>query len=437
MKASSAADGIAGPTPANEPAKGRVVAAARVSAKLALHVFDMRRGGVAISVVRLAGALAAEGHRVELLLCRAAGPVLEQRPAGVKIVKLRPSLWFAAYALAAAPMGTLAMLGLYARYRVPIFRSLLYLPALVGYLRRERPRALLSAKTVSNLVALWAAKLARAPTRMVIAEHVHLSTMLQRAAWGALLPTIRRTYRRADVRAGCSRGVAEDLANLAGIASDDVVVLYNAVVHAGLSEMARAPPEHPWFAPDAPPVILGVGRLEAQKDFATLLRAFAWLRRRRRARLVILGEGRQRADLEALAGTLGIAGDVDLPGGVPNPQAYMSRAAVFALSSRWEGLPGVVIEALAAGCPVVSTACKTGPEEILDGGAYGRLVPVADSRALADALVATLDDPLPGELLRRRAQCFSVERALARHLDVLVGDVPLSGPRAPASRGSG
>ena len=396
----------------------------RDPAKLAVHLFDLRRGGVAISTVSLATALAEKGHRVDLLLCRAAGPILAQVPAAVSIVKLRPSALSPAYMLAAAPIATLVLLRLYVRQRVPIFRSLLYVPALVRYLRRERPAALLSAKPVSNLVALWAAKLARVPTRMVTSERAHLSTVIQRAGWGSLVPIIRRTYPRADVRVAVSQGVADDLSSLARISRDDVVAIYNPVVHAGLSELAKARLEHPWFDRAASPVILGVGRLEAQKDFATLLKAFARVRRCRRARLVILGEGAARADLETLAETLGVARDVDLPGAVRNPHAYMARAAVFALSSRWEGLPRVVIEALAAGCPVVSTDCPSGPAEILEGGAYGRLVPVGDSRALAEAVVATLDQPPPKQRLRRRAQRFSVERALDRYLDVLLGDAP-------------
>lgn len=391
-------------------------------AKLAMHVFDMGQGGVAVSTANLAAALAREGHRVDLVLCRVAGPILARLPAAVNVVKLRPSLLSPAYMLLAGPMATLAILWLYARQRVPIFRSLLYVPALVRYLRRERPAAMLSAKTVSNLAALWAAKLARVPTRIVISEHTHLSTMLKRARGTLLVPAIRRTYPRADVRVAVSLGVAHDLSNIARIPRDDVVVIYNAVVQPLLSALARAPLEHPWFGRDAPPVILGVGRLAPQKDFANLLRAFACVRRQRRARLMVLGEGTQRPQLEALADTLGVAGDVALPGRVDNPHAYMARAAVFALSSRWEGLPGVVVEALAAGCPVVSTNCPSGPAEILGAGRYGRLVPVGDSPALAKAIVATLDEPPSRCLLRRRAQGFSEEPALARYLEVLLGE---------------
>lgn len=396
----------------------------RDPAKLTVHLYDLRLGGVAFSMVGLAAALADRGHRVDLLLCRARGQVLAHVPDAVNVVELRPSTLFASAACMAlaAPLAALALLRLYLRGpTLPTAQSIRYVPALVRYLRRERPDALLSAKTMSNLATLYAAKLARVPTRVVISERAHLSSMLKRAGFELLAPTIRRTYLRADARTACSDGVADDLAIVAQIRRDDVVTIYSAVVHPGLVELAKAKVEHPWFERDAPPVILGVGRLGPQKDFPTLLAAFARVRRRRRARLVILGEGTKRPELAALAKQLGVAADVDLPGTVRNPHAYMARASVFALSSRFEGLPRVLIEALAAGCPVVSTACPSGPEEILAGGAYGRLVPVGDARALAEALVATLDEPPPKLRLQRRARDFSVERAVDRHLDVLLG----------------
>ena len=146
------------------------------------------------------------------------------------------------------------------------------------------------------------------------------------------------------------------------------------------------------------------------------------MRARRPARLMILGEGKLRAELEALASTLGIAADVTLLGFVENPYAYMTRAAVCALSSAWEGLGNVVIEALACGCPVVSTDCPSGPAEILAGVKYDKLVPVGNDMALADAVCATLGNPPPRGRLRDRAQFFSVDRAVECYLNVLLGD---------------
>ena len=299
-------------------------------------------------------------------------------------------------------MAPLSPLVSYSRRRLPILRSLFHIPALVRYLRHERPDALLSAKTVSNLVALWAVGLAGVPTRVVISERTHLSTEVQQNGWRSLLPTIRRMYPRADARVAVSDGVAADLSRLT-------------IFPATTSSLFTTR----WSTPGCP----NWQRLTwatLEKDFGTLLRAFARVRRRRQAKLVILGEDPLRADLEALARTLGL----DMPGFVQNPHRYMARAAVFALSSAWEGFGRVVVEALGAGCPVVSTDCASGLAEILDKGAYGRLVPVGDACALAEALVATLEEPPPREQLQRRAQYFSVERAADRYLDVLLGDTP-------------
>jgi glycosyltransferase involved in cell wall biosynthesis len=165
---------------------------------------------------------------------------------------------------------------------------------------------------------------------------------------------------------------------------------------------------------------MGVGRLNPQKDFGTLLRAFAALRREREARLIVLGEGEEREALARLAAELGVANDVDMPGFADNPYAHMSKAALFVLSSRFEGLPTVLVEAMACGTPVVATDCPSGPSEILEGGRLGGLVPVGDADALARAMAEALDRPVPTELLCARAADFAVERAVDRYLELLL-----------------
>jgi len=166
-------------------------------------------------------------------------------------------------------------------------------------------------------------------------------------------------------------------------------------------------------------VLLGVGRLVRQKDFPTLLKAFARVRAVRPTHLLILGEGRERTKLEMLAQSLGVADAVALLGFTPNPFPYMVRAAAFVLSSAWEGSPGALIEAMACGCPVVSTNCPSGPAEILDNGLYGPLVPVGDSDALAQAMLTVLTQRPPPERLQDRAAAFSVGRVANRYLKVL------------------
>jgi glycosyltransferase involved in cell wall biosynthesis len=176
---------------------------------------------------------------------------------------------------------------------------------------------------------------------------------------------------------------------------------------------------HPWFAPGEPPVILAAGRLTAQKDYPTLMRAFASLRKNRPAHLVILGEGEEHPRLQALAMELGIRADVDLPGFLDHPFPLMAHCQVLVLSSAWEGFGNVLVEALACGTQVVSTDCPSGPAEILEDGKYGRLVPVGDAVALAKAIEATLDRPYPVAMLRQRAQAFSSKDAVGQYLEAL------------------
>jgi len=234
-----------------------------------------------------------------------------------------------------------------------------------------------------------------------------------------------------------SKGVAEDIAANTGLAPQRITTIYNPVFTSDLLEKASAPLDHPWFAREAPPVILGVGRLAARKDFPTLLKAFALVRSQRPVRLVILGEGRMRKKLTKLAQSLNIVSDIDMPGYVSNPLAWMSRASVFVLSSTAEGFATVLIEAMASGCRVVSTDCPSGPAEILENGEYGRLVPVGDYQALARAIVAALDSPHDPEKLKRRAADFSVEKVVDDYLKVLFRVIQEKGGRnrLPAKAG--
>jgi glycosyltransferase involved in cell wall biosynthesis len=220
-----------------------------------------------------------------------------------------------------------------------------------------------------------------------------------------------------------SEGVKDDLARAGRLSLEQIRVVPNPVVTSELFEMAAVPIDHPWFVEGAPPVILGIGRLTTQKDFGTLIRAFAEVRGQREARLMILGEGSERPALERLARELGVRDDVVLPGFVDNPFAFLKRAALFVLSSTYEGLPGVLIQALACGTPVVSTDCDSGPREILDGGRLGILVPVGDLDALANGIREALDHPrtrTPADVLGRFTDAAAVDaylRVLGANVD--------------------
>ena len=226
-------------------------------------------------------------------------------------------------------------------------------------------------------------------------------------------------YPRADGVVAVSKGVADDLARVIKLPRQRITVIYNPVVTPELLQKAQEPIDRPWFRPGEPPVILGVGRLTRAKDFPTLIRAFALVRKEHPARLIILGDGEERHELEELSRKLGIAGDVDMPGFVDNPFSYMRRSAVFVLSSAWEGFGNVLVEAMACGCPVISTDCPSGPVEILENGKYGKIVAVGDAVELAAAMAATLDAPKSPNVAQR-AQNFGVEQAVERYLKVLL-----------------
>jgi glycosyltransferase involved in cell wall biosynthesis len=271
------------------------------------------------------------------------------------------------------------------------------------------------------VIALLARAAAGGDTRVVVSEHSHCSMSLRNAESrrGRMMGRFMRwTYPRADGVVAVSAGVADDLAQAIDLPRARIAVVYNPVVTPAVLEQSLAELRDPWFAAGEPPVILGVGRLTVPKDFPTLIRAFARLRRTRPARLLILGEGELRAELEALAGELGLTDEVRLPGFADNPFAYMRRSDLFVLSSTWEGFGNVLVEAMACGTPVVSTDCPSGPAEILEHGKWGRLVPVSDVEALADAMLATLDAPTRPDVAVRAAE-FNVASAVEGYLAVM------------------
>jgi glycosyltransferase involved in cell wall biosynthesis len=374
---------------------------------LALFLSGLSGGGAQRRMLTLAGAFAARGHRVEVVVPRSRGPFAAQLSPTVRLVTLDPLA------------GRLPGIG----SRRPLL-VLAAVPALAGYLRRERPDAVLSTSNPANLACAWARGLAGSDTPLVLSANIHLSAAIARRArfWRPVLQWLARcTYSGADAVIAISRGVADDLPRAAGVPRQRVHAIPNPVAVDEIRNRASAPVDHPWLAPGEPPLLLAVGKLAPQKDYPTLLRAFARLRAARRARLVILGEGAQRGRLARLARRLGIASDVALPGFEPNPHAWMARASVFVLSSAWEGFSNALAEALACGCPVVSTECPSGPAEILDGGAFGPLCPVGDDRALAGAILRVLDAPPSPDALRARAATFSVDAAADRYLEVLLG----------------
>ncbi len=303
-------------------------------------------------------------------------------------------------------------------------RIRLALVPLARYLRLRKPDILFSAETPVNALAIVARMLVGWPRRLVVSEHNHLSEFANRTRvrLDRLRPLIARVlYPQADLVTAVSGGIAEDLVGSCGLDARKVSVVHNLLDVAGIQAQAEEAPEHPWLQEGEPPVILNVARLVPQKDQATLVRAFAIVHARYRCRLLILGEGPERANLERLIAELGLGADASLPGFVTNPYAWMRRARVFALSSAWEGLPVSLIEALAVGVPIVSTDCPAGPSEILLAGRLGNLVPVGDAQAFASALLEALQTPVQISALKTRALDFSIEGLLPSYVRALTG----------------
>jgi glycosyltransferase involved in cell wall biosynthesis len=345
------------------------------------------------------------GHQVDLVAVEPSGALHAEIPAAVRCVPLK-SQW-----VECLPSKGLRKLKLFLCRR-----------AFADYLSQHRPDVLLSAASHTSLTALAARRLSDTGTLLVLrlgnhltASHAGALNLFNRMRY----LTACRWFAEADAVIAVSGAIAEDIAQNTGVAQHRIRTIYNPIFTEDLVDKVSAPLDHPWFEEGGPPVILGVGHLAANRDFPTLLKAFAAVRSRRPARLVILGEGGRRNDLATLAQSLSIAADIEMPGYVNNPLAWMSRASVIVLSSIYEGLPGVLIEAMAAGCRVVSTDCTGGPAEILEKGKNGRLVPVGDHAALAEAIATTLDAPHDPQRLRTRAAYFSVDKAVEDYLEVL------------------
>ena len=331
--------------------------------RIALFLPNLGGGGAERVTLNLTRGLRTYGHAVDLVLVDASGAYRNAVPEGVGIVELGGG------------------------------RTRAALPALARYLRRARPIGLLSALNHANVIAVWAAAIARYRGRVLVAEHSEFLPAAPTLWMRAFTASMRLSYGRAARVIAVSHGVKRSLVEIAGVPAEHIEVIYNPVIGPDLQSRDRQRP--PALPADGVANIVAVGRLVREKDFANLLRAFALLRAQRTARLVVLGEGPERGALEALRNGLGLHRDVALPGFVDNAYDFLAHADLVALSSVQEGLPTVLIEALALGAPVVSTDCPSGPSEILAEGAYGTLVPVGDAPALAAAMLAVLETPPP------------------------------------------
>ncbi len=344
-----------------------------------LFVLDnLSGGGAQVAAVNLANGLLARGHRVRMLLFVDKGPLRAGLSPAIPVVALgsdraRHALW-------------------------PLAR-------MIGALR---PGVVLSFLTHVNVLAVLAARVAGTGAAVVVGEHAQPSlAMLRspRSVWANRMA--RLVYRFAAALVCCSPGVRDAWVRL-GMKPEHVHALYNPLVTEALSDPSGPRAEHPWTADPSVPLIVAAGRLSVEKDLPMLLRAFARLRQGREARLLMLGEGALRPELEALAASLGVAADVAMPGFSNDLPAVLRAARVLALSSINEGFPNVIVEALACGTPVVMTACLARADQRIVDGWVHATVPVGDDAAMARALAGALDAPSDPAALRSLVQDLTV-----------------------------
>lgn len=362
--------------------------------KIAVFFPSMTDGGAERVTLNLIQYLAKNyEYPIDLVLASATGPFMDQVPDNVRVIDLKAG------------------------------RVMASLPALIKYLRTERPSVLLSGMDYVNVIALIGAKLSFTGVRTVVCLHINLTAQLANPDIGRgrlIVPFLKVTHRWADVIVGTSKGCGEDFKKVTGVGEKNMEFIYNPVITETLAPKAAEPVDHRWFVEDSPPVILAVGRMAHQKNYGLLVRAFDIVRQTNDVRLLILGDGDKRQEIEKQISELGLDELVDTPGFVINPYSYMAKSAMFVLSSHYEALPAVLIEAMYCGTQLVSTDCPSGPNEILDGGKYGQLVPTDDAEKLAEAMIIALSNK---EFKQSENACdrFIDANVVDRYLDVLTG----------------
>jgi glycosyltransferase involved in cell wall biosynthesis len=358
---------------------------------VAIYMHDLSGGGVERQSLIIAEEFRRHGVDVTLVLHRLRGQLMNEVPAGLRIVDLNSS------------------------------RTLMDIPPLVRFLRVEKPDILLSNVDLNNVAALLAKGISFSDTNVVICQHNPISSgIVLGENW--LYRYVSLTYRLLSPlisrAVAVSGGVAAELEEMAGLSNGRVVTINNPVVGPDFPARSGEVAEHPWFQQPRRPVFVTAGRLVAQKDHETMIRAFAIHQRRHDSRLMVLGSGPLSDQLKEMVAGLGVQRSVDFLGFRSNVLPYVRQADAFVLSSRCEGFGNVIVEALGCGTPVISTNCEHGPSEILDHGRYGVLVEPRNPAAMAGAMdqVATLRERFPAAVLRQRAGEFSYAACASRYM---------------------
>ena len=395
---------------------------------IAFVIDSLGGGGAERVVLRLARGLIDRSHRVDIVMFQAIVHYPEDIPQGTRLFVMNGGLDKSTEESVKVVLTSLVRVHAPSRSLdwaraanalkwdplcLPTSRMVGQARAIASYMAREKPDCILPNLPGPKIATLLAHHFVTEPPPTIPIVHNVVRWRRRRRRRSRYL------FANAAHCVAVSQGVSESLADAIGVPLEKITTIYNPVVTPDIAKRAAEQPNHPWFLDHGEPIILAAGRLEKQKDYPTLIRAFARVSVRRPCRLVILGEGSQRTEIEGMIQEFKLTDRVSLPGWVENPFAFMARASLFVLSSRWEGLPTVLVEALACGCPCVSTDCPSGPAEILLNGDLGPLVPVGNDSALAKAMERVLDRPPDRQALQRRATDFSADRAVAAYEKLL------------------
>jgi glycosyltransferase involved in cell wall biosynthesis len=358
--------------------------------RIACFLATSGHSGVDRIAQNLLPGMAQAGFTVDLLKIHNHGPYLdEDRPANLRVIEFNTRHVYTA------------------------------LPELLRYLKDVRPSVLLTDKDRVNRTAVLAHVLSGVKARLVLRSGTTVSANLaSRSRFDRFMQrnSMRYLYRRAYAILTPSEGAADDFAATIGLPRERITAVPSPIITPRFLRELNQPLDHPWFQPGEPPVILGAGELCRRKDFTTLIRAFALLADNCDCRLMILGEGRARARLEQEISAHGLVDRVSLPGFVATPYPYMKRASLFVLSSLWEGMGNVLVEAMAAETPVVSTNCPSGPAELLGGLSADLLVKPGDVSALAQAMAGQLENPVSVSELMAAVEAYRLQNSVASYL---------------------
>ncbi len=360
--------------------------------KIAFMSTSLGQAGRGRNITNLSNGLVKhEGVNVEILLRKMDSPYIEKLDPAIKLT----TAW-----------STSTILGV---------------PCIANYFNLAKPDIFIAPSISNTLLALRARKFSFHKPKIIARIHNNYSSEFAKVnpvTRRRYLYRLKKFYPKCDGIIGVSNGVADDFATLSKIDRMKIHACPNPVISDQLQTLAQQDIAHSWLQDSEPPVLLGVGRLSIQKDFTTLVSAFAEVRKTLACKLIILGKGSQRGRLEKLCESLGISDDVDMVGYWENPYPWLKRASMFVLSSAWEGSPNVLIEALGVGTAVVSTDCPGGAREILKCGRYGPLVPVGNVKALATVILDTFRNMPDEACLLEAAERYRIERSSQSYLKV-------------------